>query len=150
MADKFTTGIDLPNLTSGQARPASAGFIRIFARTNELYGMLPDGSEVEFNPFDNSVLVQGTTSSISIIPQSITFLCDCSLNDIVIQLPDPLLSVVDGYSYQIAVSRADLSTNSLTIIPFSTEKIIGQSSIDLKNGEVLNFITNGTDWYLGA
>lgn len=45
MADKFTTGIDLPNLESGSARASSPGFIRLFARNDFLYGMLPDNTE---------------------------------------------------------------------------------------------------------
>lgn len=47
MADLFATGVQIPNLASGQARPADGpGFIRIFARQDKLYGM--DENNVEY------------------------------------------------------------------------------------------------------
>lgn len=47
MSDLFATGIQIPNLPTGQARPADIdGFLRIFARQNALFGRLPDGTEI--------------------------------------------------------------------------------------------------------
>lgn len=150
MADKFTTGIDLPNLSSGQAKPASSGFIRIYVRNNELLGRLPDGTEIPFNPFDNRVAVQSTTSNLTLSPESITVLCDCTSNNITITLPDPSSTYSDGFSEQIAISRSDQTANILTISPFSSELIVGQSSLDVQGGEVINLVTDGVNWYLGA
>lgn len=150
MADKFTTGIDLPNLSSGQAKPASSGFIRIYVRNNELLGRLPDGTEIPFSPFDNRVAVQSTSSDISLLAESVTVLCDCSTNSITVTLPSPSLTYSDGFSEQIAISRADRSVNVLTISPFASELVVGESSLDVQGGEIINLVTNGTDWYLGA
>ena len=45
--DLIATGIQIPNLDTGSARPAEhANFIRVFAREDKLYGVKPDGTEV--------------------------------------------------------------------------------------------------------
>lgn len=45
--DLFGIGVQIPNLTSGQARPADLeGFLRVYAKNDKLYGVKPDGSEV--------------------------------------------------------------------------------------------------------
>lgn len=46
MTDLFGTGIQIPDLESGQARPADTpGFIRVFSRNQKLYGI--DSNNVE-------------------------------------------------------------------------------------------------------
>lgn len=47
MADTFNNGIQIPNIPTGSARIADAGYIRIFARADRVYGILPSGVEVE-------------------------------------------------------------------------------------------------------
>lgn len=50
MADLFATGVQIPNLESGQARDADyAGFIRIFARQGKLYAMDDLGNEIDLS-----------------------------------------------------------------------------------------------------
>lgn len=47
MADAFTTGIQLPDLTEGRARNADQeGLLRIFSRQKKLYGV--DVNNVEY------------------------------------------------------------------------------------------------------
>lgn len=46
MSDLFGTGVQIPNIATGQSRPADApSFIRIVSRGQRLFGRLFDGSE---------------------------------------------------------------------------------------------------------
>lgn len=66
MSDLFATGIQVPNLPEGQARPADDPlFIRIFVRNDRLYGRKSDGTEVDLGSStvvvgDNPVFIQET------------------------------------------------------------------------------------------
>ena len=47
MSDKIFTGLQIPNLDSGQARNPDAGFLRLYAKNDNLYAVLPDGTDVQ-------------------------------------------------------------------------------------------------------
>ena len=58
---------------------------------------------------------------------------------------------LDKDAKTISISKIDTTSNIVNILPFGGETIVGDSSVELlEEGEVLNFITNGTNWYLGA
>jgi len=74
MADKSFTGLQLPNLSSGQARNASSGFARLYFKNDDLYSVSAAGVDTQLtgpgaialeelnnvndalNPSDNQVL----------------------------------------------------------------------------------------------
>lgn len=80
-----------------------------------------------------------------------TVLCDCTSSHIDITLPNPSTVFTSPRSNTISISKIDTTSNTVTILPFSTESVVGESTADLlAESEVINLITNGTDWYLGA
>jgi len=84
-------------------------------------------------------------------PITETILCNCISKDIDITLPNPSESFSSNRSKIVSISKIDGTDNIVTILPFGSESICGESSADLlAESEVINLITNGTDWYLGA
>lgn len=81
-----------------------------------------------------------------------TILCNCTSNDINITLPDPTLSFSSGSrSKTISINKIDDTVNKVTILPFGGELITGDAFVELLySSEIVNLITDGTDWYLGA
>lgn len=67
---------------------------------------------------------------------------------ITITLPDPGLFITSSRTKEVSITSAQSSI--VTISPFSTELVVGEAGQYLVEGEVLNFITNGVDWYLGS
>lgn len=90
-----------------------------------------------------------TTTALSAMAQ--TVLCDTTTGNINVTLPPPASCFSSERSFRIAVHKIDDTVNTVTILPNSGELIVGDSSQLLKRrGDVLNFITDGTNWYLGS
>ena len=103
--------------------------------------------------FDNGInmKVVTTTSSLNAEEFTETILCDCSSNDINVKLPNPTKVFEDSRSRVVSVSKIDSSTNKVTILPYNNEDVVMSNSVDLLlQGEIVNLITDGTNWYLGA
>ena len=98
----------------------------------------------------DTTIVSNFTESGTITPHSQTILCDATGGDIVIKLPSPTASYSNKRSIKISISRIDNTINTVTIIPNDTELILGEASQYLDSGDVINLITNNTNWYLGA
>lgn len=95
------------------------------------------------------VLKSGISLSLSAISQ--TVLIDATLGDIDVTLPDPALCYDANRSRSIAIHKTDSTVNVVNILPFSTELVVFEASQVLSyKAEILNFITDGIDWYLGA
>ena len=47
MADKSFTGLQLPNIGSGQARNPDSGFVRVYFKNNNMYTVLPNGTDTQ-------------------------------------------------------------------------------------------------------
>ena len=47
MSDKSFTGLQLPNIGSGQARNPDSGFVRVYFKNNNMYTVLPDGTDTQ-------------------------------------------------------------------------------------------------------
>ena len=95
--------------------------------------------------------VISTSLSITLTAKNQTIIADATLGVINITLPSPTLSFINNRSYKIGVTKKDISTNKVNILPFGTELVVGETLQFLDvDGEVLNFITDGTNWYLGA
>lgn len=47
MSDKSFTGLQLPNLGSGQARNPDSGFVRVYFKNNNMHTVLPNGTDTQ-------------------------------------------------------------------------------------------------------
>ena len=80
---------------------------------------------------------------------SLIVLCDATAGAINATLPNPANCFENNRSFEIAITKIDTSANVINILPFSAEFVVGEASQQLLlNGEILNFITDGTNWYL--
>lgn len=98
-------------------------------------------------------LVTKVSSSTPLSSTSQTVLADASLGIINLTLPNPIefFNQADGRSFRMAIHKIDSSTNAVNILPFSGELVVNEASQSLLyEGEILNFITDGINWYLGA
>jgi len=99
----------------------------------------------------NGELIVNSTEDIIVGVSTETVLCNCSSNDIQLTLPNPTLAFNSSRSKTISISKIDSSDNYVNIVPYSNETIAGEASVSLvKESEVINLITDGTNWYLGA
>ena len=74
-------------------------------------------------------------------------LVNASTNNVTIKLPDPATS--KGASYSIG--KIDSSNNKVIILPYSTETIASELSINLLyTNELLELVTDGINWYIGG
>ena len=98
----------------------------------------------------NSVLVINVTVDTTMTLAG-AVLVDCTSGDVVVTLPDPSTMFLNGRSSKVAITKVDSTSNRAIILPYSTESVLGEDSIELiANNEVVNLITDGTNWYLGA
>jgi len=96
-------------------------------------------------------LVITSTADTSLSAYSQTQLCDATSGEIDITLPNPSLCFSDNRSLRFAIHKIDISENAVNVLPFGSELIVGEASQTLDiDGEIYNFITDGTNWYLGA
>lgn len=76
MADLFATGIQIPDLTSGQARPADVGgFLRVFSRNQFLYGLDENGNEFPLSAAEAQTIVEqgdGITVTVDGVTYTVT------------------------------------------------------------------------------
>ena len=47
MSDKSFTGLQLPNIGSGQARNPDSGFVRVYFKNNNMHTVLPNGTDTQ-------------------------------------------------------------------------------------------------------
>jgi len=95
--------------------------------------------------------ISSITADVSLFAQAQTVLCDATAGEINITMPNPSDCFENNRSFRFAIHKIDSSSNAVNIVPNDSELIVGEASqyIDLE-GEILNFITDGTNWYLGA
>lgn len=99
----------------------------------------------------NELTSKVSTASVdtALEPESVSLLVDASSSDINITLPSPVQSYADGRSYVIGITKVDQTTNVINILPYGSEKVLGSDSETLEAyEEVLNLITDGTNWHL--
>ena len=98
---------------------------------------------------EHSIRVDSVSASQSISIVSGLVLCDATLGNIIISMPNPSLAYSGGYSTYFSIAKKDSSSNVVTISPYLSESIAGDASFDLTmQNEVLSLVTDGTDWYL--
>ncbi len=105
---------------------------------------------VDLTTVDNVVTII-ITGDATIGATSSTILCDASVGDVTLTMPVVADSIPDGTSIAIGVTKTDTTNNLVTMITSDGALIVGAASQFLNwHGEVLNFITDGTNWYLGS
>lgn len=91
------------------------------------------------------------TQSITLQEESVIILVDATSQNITVTLSKAENCYFSSRSYAIGISRIDTSiSREVTIQTDGQEKILFEDSIKLLSGEVVNLITDGKNWYLGA
>ena len=96
-------------------------------------------------------LITNVSGDATLLAKAQTVLVDASTGPVTITMPFPEECFNGNRSLRFAVHKIDSSSNAVTILPSGSALIVGEASQDLQlEGEILNFITDGTNWYLGA
>lgn len=100
---------------------------------------------------DSREKIINKSSNYQALEENQLIITDATSGEIEINLPNPINCVIDQVSYKVGITKKDTSLNYVIILPFASELIVGEAVQQLRyEGEVLNFITDGTNWYLGA
>ena len=102
--------------------------------------------------FDESrALIVPVAASTPLTAKNQSVFANASAGAINITMPSPAACFADNRSYRIGITKIDSTANAVNILPNGAELIAGSVSefLDLQS-EVLNFITDGTNWYLEA
>jgi len=123
--------------------------------------IIPSGTnflDISTSIYDALIILDQTTSTTLIInvninsaldAESQSVLVNATSGDIDITLPDPSSCFDNNRSFRIGITKVDTTTNVVNILPFASELVVGETSqVLLLDGEVLNFITDSTNWYL--
>jgi len=92
------------------------------------------------------------TANYTLTTQDHTILSDATAGNITLTLPNPTLcyDTVNLASIKYSIAKIDSSAFTVTIAPYATETIGGDSSFVLGyQNEVLSLVTDGTNWYIG-
>ena len=90
-----------------------------------------------------------SSSSMELAPFSKTILFEC-VEDSTIKLPDPVLCYNNDTSLRININRIDNTKFKLIILPFLDEMVLYENEFELYSKEIINLITDGVNWHLGA
>lgn len=100
---------------------------------------------------DSQTKILNKSVSYQTLKENQLIIADATNGEINITLPKPSDSIINDVSYSIGITKSDSSNNKVIIKPFASELIVGETQQGLRyEGEVLNFITDGTNWHLGA
>lgn len=87
----------------------------------------------------------------STVPINQLLIVDATSGDITVTLPNPISCFNNGESKTISITKKDITLNKVIIEPFGAELVVGEATQELElDGELLTFITDGIDWYLGG
>lgn len=89
--------------------------------------------------------VVSITSDYSVPESTVTVICKASI-DITVTLPS--VALTSGRSKKIAVTN--ITSSKVTIVGQGGATVVGEASQYILEGEVLNFISDGTNWELSA
>ena len=80
-----------------------------------------------------------------------TLLCNAASGNITITLPSAVASYTSNRSISIGISKIDTSVNTITIVGTGGATIGGETSQVLYyQNEVINLVTDGINWWIGA
>ena len=78
-------------------------------------------------------------------------LVNTSTENVIVNLPSASSAYSNNRSKAIAVTKTSSDSNTVTIGTLDGALVVGETTQQLLyDGEVLNFITDGSNWYLGA
>ena len=98
-----------------------------------------------------STRIVSTSEDISLSAISQNILANTTNGNINITLPDPTTCFFQERSYKIGITKIDISANKVIILPFGSESILLEEKQELEYAQdVLNFITDGTNWHIGS
>lgn len=97
----------------------------------------------------NGAHVTTVTTDTNMSTETRTLLVDASSGEIDITLPNPTAFHSNSISRAVGITKTDSSVNIINILPNGSETIVNETSQELRlQGEVLNFISDGTNWWL--
>ena len=97
------------------------------------------------------VNVETKTANYTLTTLDSVILGDATSGNITITLPDPATCYDSTNKASIVynISKIDNTANTVTISPYASETIAGDSSFALElQNEVISLITDGTNWWL--
>ena len=98
-----------------------------------------------------SVQIVSAITDIQLSAQSQNVLANTTNGKINVTMPNPANCFFNNRSFKIGITKIDSLNNKVTILPFNVEMIALETSVELLGSqEVLNFITDGQNWYLGS
>lgn len=119
--------------------------------SNQDYSQIINEIIEEVTELQNGVPIINVDEDAKLSAATQTVLVDATSGDINITLPSPSQCFNDNRSFSIAIHKIDTTANVVTILPNDSESVVGETSQTLElDGEIYNFITDGTNWYLGA
>lgn len=119
--------------------------------SNQDYSEIINEIIEEVTALQNGVVIINIDEDTELNAATQTVLVNASSGAINITLPDPAECFNDNRSFSIAIHKTDTTANTVTILPNDSELVVGETSQNLLlDGEIYNFITDGTNWYLGA
>lgn len=67
MSDKTFNGIQFPNKSTGKARNPDTGFVRLYVKNNNIYSVLPDGTDTQLTGISETdpVFMSSAASNIT-------------------------------------------------------------------------------------
>jgi len=99
--------------------------------------------------YTRELITEVSTTPTALSEASQSVLVDATAGDIDVTLPNPANCFSTNRSFVVGITKIDVTANVVNILPFASELIVGETSQYLVfDGEVLNFITDGTNWYL--
>lgn len=97
--------------------------------------------------YEDTKKVVTVTSAYNIHIGNFWIICDATSASFSVTLP--LASKCKGKT--VMVSKKDITTNSVTILPSGSDKVIGETSqVLLLDGECIEFVSDGANWELGG
>jgi len=97
-----------------------------------------------------SALIVSTDIDITLKPESQNVLVNATSGNVNITLPNPVDCFSGGRSYKLGITKIDDTNNVVNILPHGSETIALDLHQELlQSQEVLNFISDGTNYWLG-
>lgn len=150
----------------GQAGQDGIGIEDIIRDKDDLLITLTDGTEKRIALPKPKIIQQGgggvgayfamstpvitINSDTALSAQTQNILVDASSGDVNVTLPNPIDFHSGGRSYKLSITRTDTTTNVCNILPYDSELILNDPTQTLLSSEVLNLISDNTNWYYGA
>lgn len=96
-------------------------------------------------------IIISVSSDTVLANQTQIVLVDATSSDKLITLPQASEAYTNERSKAVAITKVDTTSNKVVIQTTDGALVVGETTQELLyDGEVLNFVTDGSNWYLGA